>query len=70
MTHGVLADRPGAVVPDGGAVAAHYGDPLLYAPDGEGWWDVPVPQVSTLDSTQAARQNYLAQQATQKPLLG
>jgi tRNA-modifying protein YgfZ len=28
MTHGVLADRPGAVVPDGGAVAAHYGDPL------------------------------------------
>jgi folate-binding protein YgfZ len=28
MTQGVLADRPGAVVPDGGAVAAHYGDPL------------------------------------------
>jgi tRNA-modifying protein YgfZ len=28
MRHGVLADRPGAVVPDGGTVAAHYGDPL------------------------------------------
>jgi len=28
MTQGVLAGRPGAVVPDGGAVAAHYGDPL------------------------------------------
>ena len=45
-------------------------DPLVYAPDGEGWWDVPVPQVSTLDSTQEARKNYLAQQAAQKPLLG
>ncbi len=28
MTGGVLTGRPGAVVPDGGAVAAHYGDPL------------------------------------------
>lgn len=45
-------------------------DPLLYAPDGAGWWDVPVPAVSTLDSTQAARAEYLAQQANQKPLLG
>ncbi|MCE7481211.1 3D-(3,5/4)-trihydroxycyclohexane-1,2-dione acylhydrolase (decyclizing) [Microbacterium profundi] len=45
-------------------------DPLLYAPDGAGWWDVPVPEVSTLDSTQTARAQYLAQQANQKPLLG
>jgi 3D-(3,5/4)-trihydroxycyclohexane-1,2-dione acylhydrolase (decyclizing) len=45
-------------------------DPLLYAPDGAGWWDVPVPEVSTLDSTQQARAEYLAQQAHQKPLLG
>lgn len=45
-------------------------DPLIYAPDGAGWWDVPVPEVSTLDSTQAARGDYLAQQANQKPLLG
>ncbi|MFV0427043.1 MAG: 3D-(3,5/4)-trihydroxycyclohexane-1,2-dione acylhydrolase (decyclizing) [Beutenbergiaceae bacterium] len=45
-------------------------DPLLYAPDGEGWWDVPVPEVSTLDSTQQARHQYLDQQAAQKPLLG
>jgi len=45
-------------------------DPLLYAPDGEGWWDVPVPEVSTLESTQQARTEYLRQQAAQKPLLG
>jgi 3D-(3,5/4)-trihydroxycyclohexane-1,2-dione acylhydrolase (decyclizing) len=45
-------------------------DPLLYAPDGAGWWDVPVPEVSTLESTQTAREAYLAQQAHQKPLLG
>ncbi|MBP1326502.1 3D-(3,5/4)-trihydroxycyclohexane-1,2-dione acylhydrolase (decyclizing) [Leucobacter exalbidus] len=45
-------------------------DPLLYAPDGAGWWDVPVPQVSDLESTQRARAEYLEQQAAQKPLLG
>ncbi|MFC8682898.1 3D-(3,5/4)-trihydroxycyclohexane-1,2-dione acylhydrolase (decyclizing) [Microbacterium ureisolvens] len=45
-------------------------DPLVYAPDGAGWWDVPVPEVSTLESTQQAREDYLAQQANQKPLLG
>lgn len=45
-------------------------DPLVYAPDGAGWWDVPVPQVSTLESTQQAREEYLVEQANQKPLLG
>ena len=45
-------------------------DPLLYAPDGAGWWDVPVPQVSTLESTQRARAEYEEQVAAQKPLLG
>lgn len=45
-------------------------DPLIYAPDGDGWWDVPVPEVSTLASTQQARTEYLAQQAHQRPLLG
>ncbi|MBO1740763.1 3D-(3,5/4)-trihydroxycyclohexane-1,2-dione acylhydrolase (decyclizing) [Leifsonia sp. TF02-11] len=45
-------------------------DPLLYAPDGEGWWDVPVAAISTLPSTQHARTEYLEQQARQKPLLG
>lgn len=45
-------------------------DPLIYAPDGAGWWDVPVPEVSTLESTQRARTDYLEQQAHQRPLLG
>ncbi len=45
-------------------------DPLLYAPDGEGWWDVPVAQTSTLESTQRAHVEYLTQQSNQKPHLG
>ena len=28
MTASLLASRPGAVVPEGASVAAHYGDPL------------------------------------------
>ena len=45
-------------------------DPLIYGPDGGGWWDVPVPEVSTLESTRKARAEYVTQQADQRPLLG
>ena len=45
-------------------------DPLIYAPDGAGWWDVPVAEVSTLDATQQARAEYEEQVAAQRPLLG
>jgi 3D-(3,5/4)-trihydroxycyclohexane-1,2-dione acylhydrolase (decyclizing) len=45
-------------------------DPLVYAPDGEGWWDVPVAEVSTVESTERARKDYVKQRARQKPLLG
>lgn len=45
-------------------------DPLIYAPDGAGWWDVPVAEVSTLESTQRARREYEEQRVTQRPLLG
>jgi 3D-(3,5/4)-trihydroxycyclohexane-1,2-dione acylhydrolase (decyclizing) len=45
-------------------------DPLVYAPDGAGWWDVPVAQTSTLDSTRAARIDYEQRVADQRPLLG
>lgn len=45
-------------------------DPLIYAPDGAGWWDVPVAEVSTLDATQRARAEYEEQVAAQRPLLG
>ena len=45
-------------------------DPLLYAPDGGGWWDVPIAATSTLPSTQAAYETYLVKKERQKPLLG
>ena len=44
-------------------------DPLLYAPDGEGWWDVPVAEVSTMGDTQAAREEYKIALKKQRPLL-
>lgn len=45
-------------------------DPKLYAPDGEGWWDVPVAEVSTLESTQQARKEYERIQQSQKTYIG
>lgn len=45
-------------------------DPLLYSPDGGGWWDVPVAEVSTLESTQAARRDYVEKRELQRPYLG
>ncbi|WP_208020636.1 3D-(3,5/4)-trihydroxycyclohexane-1,2-dione acylhydrolase (decyclizing) [Labedella phragmitis] len=45
-------------------------DPLLYGPDGEGWWDVPVAEESTLESTRRARAEYEQQRTAQRPLLG
>jgi 3D-(3,5/4)-trihydroxycyclohexane-1,2-dione acylhydrolase (decyclizing) len=45
-------------------------DPLRYAPDGEGWWDVPVAEVSEQDATRRARAAYETRVAAQRPLLG
>ena len=45
-------------------------DPLIYAPDGEGWWDVPVAQVSTTAETRRAFGEYQEQVKAQRPLLG
>ena len=45
-------------------------DPLVYGPDGLGWWDVPVAEVSDLDSTRRARAEYEQQRVLQRPLLG
>lgn len=44
-------------------------DPLLYSPDGDGWWDVPVAAESTLQSTAEARTVYLEERLRQRPLL-
>lgn len=45
-------------------------DPTVYAPDGEGWWDVPVAEVATTDSAREARAEYERQRTAQRPLLG
>ncbi|MEO6944109.1 MAG: 3D-(3,5/4)-trihydroxycyclohexane-1,2-dione acylhydrolase (decyclizing) [Lacisediminihabitans sp.] len=45
-------------------------DPLLFSPDGEGWWEVPVAEESTLESTQTARASYLDLRQQHKTLLG
>jgi 3D-(3,5/4)-trihydroxycyclohexane-1,2-dione acylhydrolase (decyclizing) len=45
-------------------------DPTVYGPDGEGWWDVPVAEVSSTETAQRAREEYESQRAAQRPLLG
>jgi 3D-(3,5/4)-trihydroxycyclohexane-1,2-dione acylhydrolase (decyclizing) len=45
-------------------------DPTVYGPDGEGWWDVPVAEVSSTETAQRAREEYEGQRAAQRPLLG
>ena len=45
-------------------------DPLVPAPSSEAWWDVPVAEVSALESTQAARAAYEADRRGQRIYLG
>jgi 3D-(3,5/4)-trihydroxycyclohexane-1,2-dione acylhydrolase (decyclizing) len=44
-------------------------DPLVGTPDSESWWDVPVAEVSSLDTTRAARARYERDKARQRPYL-
>lgn len=44
-------------------------DPLIFAPDSESWWDVPVSQESTLESTQQAYRRYADWKSIQRPHL-
>jgi 3D-(3,5/4)-trihydroxycyclohexane-1,2-dione acylhydrolase (decyclizing) len=44
-------------------------DPLIGAPDSAAWWDVPVSETSTLESTQRARSTYDEHKSTQRPFL-
>ncbi len=44
-------------------------DPLIYAPDSQSWWDVPVSEVSTLESTQSAYERYADWKNIQRPLV-
>ncbi|MGH3424456.1 MAG: thiamine pyrophosphate-dependent enzyme, partial [Nocardioidaceae bacterium] len=41
-------------------------DPMADAPDSPAWWDVPVPEVSSLDSTRDARAAYDRHKADQR----
>ncbi|MFG1815011.1 3D-(3,5/4)-trihydroxycyclohexane-1,2-dione acylhydrolase (decyclizing) [Kribbella sp. NPDC049174] len=53
-----------------GPIAIHVAtDPLIGAPDSESWWDVPVSEVSVLDSTQAASASYQESKQGQRPYL-
>jgi len=52
------------------AVLVHVDTDLEYqSPGGDGWWDVPVAEVSDLDFTKAARETYNEFKATQRPYL-
>lgn len=44
-------------------------DPLVFAPDSQSWWDVPVSQVSSLDSTKDAYRRYADWKQVQRPLV-
>jgi 3D-(3,5/4)-trihydroxycyclohexane-1,2-dione acylhydrolase (decyclizing) len=44
-------------------------DPLIPAPDSESWWDVPVSEVSSLESTQTAYATYASWKKIQRPLI-
>jgi len=44
-------------------------DPLAPVPSSESWWDVPVSDVSQLDSTQQAYKVYESHKAAQNPFL-
>jgi 3D-(3,5/4)-trihydroxycyclohexane-1,2-dione acylhydrolase (decyclizing) len=49
-------------------VAIHIeSDPLAPVPSSESWWDVPVSQVSELDSTQNAYKTYEEHKSRQRP---
>ena len=56
---------------NGGPVLIHVeSDPLLDAPSSESWWDVPVSEVSELESTQRAYTTYTDNKSRQRTLLG
>ncbi len=55
---------------DAGPIVIHVRtDPFVHAPDSQAWWDVPVSQVSDLDSTQEAYRTYAEHKTTQRTYL-
>jgi 3D-(3,5/4)-trihydroxycyclohexane-1,2-dione acylhydrolase (decyclizing) len=54
----------------GGPVLIHINsDPLIYSPGGEGWWEVPIAEESTIESTKKALANYKDQKKRQRNYL-
>jgi 3D-(3,5/4)-trihydroxycyclohexane-1,2-dione acylhydrolase (decyclizing) len=49
--------------------AYRYRNPLIGAPDSQSWWDVPVAEVSELDSVNQARAVYDAARPRQRRYL-
>jgi 3D-(3,5/4)-trihydroxycyclohexane-1,2-dione acylhydrolase (decyclizing) len=44
-------------------------DPLAASPSSDAWWDVPVAEVSQLETTQRARERYVASKQNQRAYL-
>ena len=54
----------------GGPVVVHVDTDLIeQSPAGDGWWDVAVAEVSTLEHTRTARADYVEHKKAQRPLL-
>jgi 3D-(3,5/4)-trihydroxycyclohexane-1,2-dione acylhydrolase (decyclizing) len=51
---------------DGPVLISIETDPLVPAPSSDSWWDVPIAEVSELDSVTAARESYLAGRLSQR----
>ncbi|WP_447948900.1 3D-(3,5/4)-trihydroxycyclohexane-1,2-dione acylhydrolase (decyclizing) [Microbacterium aurum] len=65
-----LGDAVAAAKTASGTTLIHVeSDPTIYAPDGEGWWDVPVSEVSSTGSARKARTDYEASRRAQHPYL-
>jgi 3D-(3,5/4)-trihydroxycyclohexane-1,2-dione acylhydrolase (decyclizing) len=64
-----IKEAKAAPAHDGPVVIHVETDPTIYAPDSDSWWDVPVSEVSDLESTHAAYETYLTHKRTQRPLI-
>ena len=68
---GQAVARAKALSEDSGPVLIHIDSDLYHgAPDSEAWWEVPVAEVSTLESTRHAYDTYRQHKSRQRPLLG
>jgi 3D-(3,5/4)-trihydroxycyclohexane-1,2-dione acylhydrolase (decyclizing) len=54
---------------DGPVLISIETDPLVPAPDSNSWWDVPVAEISELESVTTARQAYQAARSSQRRYL-